>query len=114
MRSDVEPPTSTDENNLDGWWQDHARQLKGESVMEHTPAIRELQWSGAIRPLCPVRGCSLASFWVIRIPTKSPGRGPDRGLGEPWSREAQRCDVHGREWADKHNLPFPGDWKRNG
>ena len=76
--------------------------------MEHTPAIQELRWSGAIRPLCQVRRCSRASFWVIRIPTTLPGRGPDQGMGEPWSREEWRCDVHGREWAEKHNLPFPG------
>jgi hypothetical protein len=76
-------------------------------MSQHTPAIRPLVWSSErSRPTCPVRGCTLAAYWVIRIPTRLPGRGPDKGLGEPWSREVWRCNVHGREWAERHDLRF--------
>lgn len=48
----------------------------------------------------PVRGCSLRAHWKIRVPVKV-------GFAGESSREAMRCNVHGREWAERHDLKFP-------
>jgi hypothetical protein len=65
--------------------------------------IRALGWSGEVLPPCPVGDCSLRAMWLIRIPVRL------ARTGEPWSRMATRCQVHGREWAERHDLRFPPD-----
>ena len=67
----------------------------------HVPKIDSLVGSSErSRPTCPVRGCPLPAKWRIRIPTTLPS-------GEAWSRMAWRCEVHGREWAERNSLAFP-------
>lgn len=61
--------------------------------------IRRLRWSMGQRPECPVRGCELHAEYVIGIPTVRRDR--------PSLREVFRCRVHGREWAERHDLVFP-------
>jgi hypothetical protein len=74
-------------------------------MADHSPWIDRLVWSSDDnRPECPVRGCANRCYWRIRYPVKLRS-------GEDWSRWAHRCQVHGREWAERNSLKFPPHWQ---